>query len=72
MGVSVGTELSPIQTLLSVLFEESEKSSSQAINTLKQVYRVCMDTEALARTKSAALLERLEQFGGWPVIHGNK
>jgi hypothetical protein len=55
-----------------VLFEESEPSSSAAINTMKQVYRSCMDTSELAVRKSSVLLAKLEELGHWPVVHGDK
>ena len=47
------------------MFEEPELSSSKAINTMKHIYRACMDVENLNHVKSGELLKQVEEFGYW-------
>uniref|UniRef100_A0A183BQ74 Peptidase_M13_N domain-containing protein n=1 Tax=Globodera pallida TaxID=36090 RepID=A0A183BQ74_GLOPA len=54
------------------LFDDPEPSTSKAINTLKQLYRGCMNVEDLSARKSSELMAHVERFGYWPIIHGYK
>uniref|UniRef100_A0A914I7Z3 Uncharacterized protein n=2 Tax=Globodera TaxID=31242 RepID=A0A914I7Z3_GLORO len=54
------------------LFDDPEPSTSKAINTLKQLYRGCMNVEDLSARKSSELMAHVEKFGYWPIIHGHK
>ncbi|KAL3123466.1 hypothetical protein niasHT_004638 [Heterodera trifolii] len=54
------------------LFDDPEPSSSNAINTLKQLYRGCMNVAGLSSRKSSELMAHVEKFGYWPIIHGKK
>ncbi|KAI1701518.1 peptidase family m13 domain-containing protein [Ditylenchus destructor] len=53
------------------LYQESEVSSAESINTLKQIYHSCMDVQSLNAKKSDEILKKVSEFGYWPIIHGN-
>lgn len=54
------------------LLEDINPSTSKSINTLKQIYKSCMDIKTLNKKKLKPLLNKLEEFGYWPILHGNK
>uniref|UniRef100_A0AC34FHN9 Uncharacterized protein n=1 Tax=Panagrolaimus sp. ES5 TaxID=591445 RepID=A0AC34FHN9_9BILA len=54
------------------LYNDKTPSSSKAINTLKQIHTACMDIEAINSRKSYDLLKVLEEYGHWPIVHGDK
>uniref|UniRef100_A0A0N5A3H9 Neprilysin n=1 Tax=Parastrongyloides trichosuri TaxID=131310 RepID=A0A0N5A3H9_PARTI len=54
------------------LYDSDNTFKSTAVNYLKQVYKKCMDTKALANTSIKELLKSLESYGFWPMIHGDK
>jgi hypothetical protein len=35
-------------------------------------YRTCMNTSELERLKTTALLNALDELGGWPLLHPNR
>lgn len=51
------------------LYESRERSSSRAINNIRQIYRGCMDIERLDRLKGTELVKAIKKFGYWPIIH---
>jgi membrane metallo-endopeptidase-like protein 1 len=54
------------------LYSDKTPSTSKAINTLKQIHTACMDIDAINSRKSYDLLKALEEFGHWPIVHGEK
>ncbi|KAI1710050.1 peptidase family m13 domain-containing protein [Ditylenchus destructor] len=54
------------------LYEDSEVSSAASINTLKQIYKGCMNVDDLNAKNSTELLKKVAEFGYWPIIHGEK
>ncbi|KAI1699239.1 peptidase family m13 domain-containing protein [Ditylenchus destructor] len=54
------------------LYEDSEVSTATSINTLKQIYKGCMDVDSLNAKNSTELLKKVAEFGYWPIIHGEK
>uniref|UniRef100_A0A915CYY6 Endothelin-converting enzyme 1 n=1 Tax=Ditylenchus dipsaci TaxID=166011 RepID=A0A915CYY6_9BILA len=59
-----------VNSEMQALYEDTEVSGSLAINTLKLIYRGCMNVEDLNAKNSTPLLQKLEDFGYWPLIHG--
>lgn len=43
-----------------------------AINMMKKLYQSCIDVNKIDKEKTTFLLKKLEEFGYWPLLHGNK
>lgn len=54
------------------LYNDKTPSTSKSINTLKQIHTACMDINTINERKSYDLVKSLEEYGHWPIIHGDK
>uniref|UniRef100_A0AC35TLF2 Neprilysin n=1 Tax=Rhabditophanes sp. KR3021 TaxID=114890 RepID=A0AC35TLF2_9BILA len=54
------------------LYETPSESDSKTVAGLKQIYKTCMDMKTLSKTGFKAMMVEIENFGYWPIIHGNK
>ncbi|KAI1698583.1 peptidase family m13 domain-containing protein [Ditylenchus destructor] len=49
---------------------DDQPSYSQFTKLQEKMYHSCMDVQSLNVVKSAEILEKISQFGHWPIIHG--
>ncbi|TKR63434.1 hypothetical protein L596_027267 [Steinernema carpocapsae] len=54
------------------LLEDPTRYGSRAMNMMKTIYRKCLDSDVLARSKNAELRAKIDDFGGFPVILGSQ
>ncbi|PIO72527.1 peptidase family M13, partial [Teladorsagia circumcincta] len=53
------------------VFESPEIFASRSMNTLKSMYRKCMDKEELNRIGSKRMLQTIRSYGAWPMVDGD-
>ncbi|KAK0424874.1 hypothetical protein QR680_008899 [Steinernema hermaphroditum] len=62
--------VSEINPKFKAVFEDSERYGSKAMNLMKDIYHKCVDTATLGEKKSAELLEKMREMGGYPTLVG--
>uniref|UniRef100_A0A915JWV1 Peptidase M13 N-terminal domain-containing protein n=1 Tax=Romanomermis culicivorax TaxID=13658 RepID=A0A915JWV1_ROMCU len=53
------------------LLADPSKSSSKAIQFVKDLYKKCMDTTTISKQKSKSIHKFLRDVGGWPILMSN-
>ncbi|KAF5287392.1 hypothetical protein FQA39_LY15930 [Lamprigera yunnana] len=62
-----------LQNQLRVIIEEpTSKDELKTFTLVKNLYQVCMDTEAIEKNAVPTVNEILKDIGGWPVLEGKQ
>ncbi|KAF8361762.1 nep-1 [Pristionchus pacificus] len=54
-----------------VLESTSDVSKSKSKQKVRQIYRTCLDEEALEKAKSQDMIKAIKAVGSWPMIEGS-
>ncbi|KAJ1350444.1 hypothetical protein KIN20_006235 [Parelaphostrongylus tenuis] len=61
-----------VQAEMREIFESKEVFPSKSATALKAMYRRCMDKDALNKIGAKKMIERIRNFGEWPMLEENK
>ncbi|VIO94277.1 Uncharacterized protein BM_BM7419 [Brugia malayi] len=54
------------------LYDSKQSTTSKAMDTVKTIYKTCMDTNRLQNMQGREIAEAIEYLGAWPMVYGGK